>query len=177
MIFCRSENNISCHIIILISPLTIVDSRTTNVCLNHEPIGDESRCRVFNRGCWKIHALSLAEIHVFRVSVAICSSYAHLTCKLTVNYNKKRFRWYKPLGIHPNFRQPPYVFVGLQLLKLQTTFPAFRAAFKVLVSGRGFPSSASGYLASTLHDWEVTRGWIPSSLNFARTYNGSFWYI
>ena len=107
----------------------------------------------------------LAEIHVFRVSVAICSSYAHLTCKL----QQKAVSMIQTTWNSSQFRQPPYVFVGLQLLKLQTTFPAFRAAFKVLVSGRGFPSSASGYLASTLHDWDVSQGWIPTSLNFART--------
>ena len=36
---------LSCHII-LNSPLTMADSYTTNVCLNREPIAEQSRCRV-----------------------------------------------------------------------------------------------------------------------------------
>ena len=39
--------------IILISPLTIVDSYTTHVCLNRQPIADQSRCRVLQSGTLK----------------------------------------------------------------------------------------------------------------------------
>ena len=88
----------------------------------------ESTCLLVNscslvKSSWSFF---LAEIHVFLVSVAICSSYAHLTCKL----QQKAVSMIQTTWNSSQFQATPICFCGSSTAKTPNDVPGLQSSLQ-----------------------------------------------